>query len=548
LHQQLARLYAALPSPGRAGIESGLGVQKRLYTLPEDLEERAVTAGAAVFLPLLTVAWLAGDISLYIVAMVAGVVVTGSLLLLPKAVFSIERNIAVQDTITFFIHFLTAVEHMNLERAYRGAVENLGTRPYRVGWSKLVTHEFRDIPRVIGFLAEDMRTYSEHLYVALMTLANEFKKPRPDLDRVLEETMGSIRMVSETQFEVFLSKVGLVSVIFIIVPFTSFLLVPVGASFAGDGLNTAFAAAGLVSISAAFLASLYLVCYIPPHLSILTREPSQGAVLRECGDGTRKDTDKRTACIVILIVLVSALHPVASLLVGAGLTVHFLRPSCMSRYVEGMRKELWELPVFLRELSFELLRHNPLETALERGTVAAGFRSALRRGRVVEEMPEKTFMTVQAVIDRLGRSGTALARSLGTLNRYISKTQDYRDMVSSKLGDARTNLSFVFWFLPVVVMVSIAVFKFLMDLLERMEGVGGSMLGMGFSNIVGTDINLHLVLAVATLSLVGCFSLTAGLVALCEDVVYLRKVEELVPKIGLGLAIYGLGGTALLWL
>jgi hypothetical protein len=523
-----------------------LDVQKHLYKLPEDLEERAVAAGVAVSLSLFVVAWLVGGISLYIVAVAAGALVAGSLLLLPMAVFSIERNIAVQDTITFFLHFLTTVEHINLEGAYRGAVENLGTKAYRMGWSKLVTHEFRDIPQVIGFLAEDMRVYSEHLYVALMTLANEFKKPIPDLDKVLEETMGSIRMVSETQFEVFLSKVGLVSVVFVIVPFTSFLLLPVGASFAGDGLNTAFAAAGIVSISTAFLASLYLICYIPPHLSILTREPARGVVLRGCGNGARRDTDKRTAYIVILMMLVSALHPVATLLVGTGLTAYFIRPNCTSRFVQGMRKELWELPVFLRELSFELMRHNPLETALERGTVAPIFRSALRRGKVTEEIPEKTFMTVQAVIERLGCSGTALGRSLGTLNRYISKTQDYRDMVSSKLGDARTNLSFVFWFLPIVVIVSIAVFKFLRDLLERMEGTGGGMLGLGFSNFVGADMNLHLVLAVATLFLLGCFSLTAGFVMVCEDVVYLRKVEELVPKIGLGLVIYGLGGTLLL--
>jgi len=551
---RVVRLYEKLPSPGRMGIsgislgtDTGLEVPKNLFGFPEDLEERILLTTIAVFLPSFFAAWILGGIVPYAVALTVTALVTGTLYLLPRVLFSIEKNRRVQDTLAFFVHFLTAVEHMNLERAYRGAAEPLESGEYGVGWSKLVTNDLRDVPHVLEFLAREMREYSDHLYYALMTLTNELRKPDPDPGRTLEETMTSLRLVSETDFEVFLSKVGLVSVIFLIVPFTTFLLLPIGASFAGENLDLAYIASGLVSVGAVYLASLYLLCYVPPHLSILTREPGPEAVREVCGKGTRKDTDRKAALAVAAGLLVSSVHPVAALLVGIGLTAYFHRPGCTARYIEEMRKELWEVPVFLQELSFELLRRIPIEVALEQGTTAKRFRSALHRGRVAEEMPEKTFLVVQTTIDRLWHSGTALGRSLKTLRKYISRTQDYRDMVAAKLEDARTNLSFVYWFMPVVVVVSVGVFKFLKGLLVQMAGVT-SILGFDLSKtVVAADMNIHLVLGVATLFLVVCFALTSGLMTLCSDMVYARKVESFLPRMGVGLALFGAGGTALLW-
>ncbi len=213
---------------------------------------------------------------------------------------------------------------------------------------------------------------------------------------------------------------------------------------------------------------------------------------------------------------------------------------------KALNKELREIPIFLRDLSFELLRYTPLEVALKQGNTAIHFRSALQWGTVIEEMPEKTFIVVQSSIDSLRHSGTALGKSLDTLRGYIGKTQD---IVSSKMEDARTNLSLVFWFLPLTVLMSIGVFKFITNMLTKMKGIGNSIFGFNISNTFLTaNINIHLALGVAVIFLLLCFFLTAMLATLSEEVVYWRMIENKIARIGLGLAIFGLGGLALLWM
>ena len=164
-------------------------------------------------------------------------------------------------------------------------------------------------------------------------------------------------------------------------------------------------------------------------------------------------------------------------------------------------------------------------------------------------MPERTFIVVQSTIDSLRHSGTALGKSLNTLRGYIRKTQDYQDIVSSKMEDARTNLSLVFWFLPFTVLMSIGVFKFITNMLAKMKGVGNAIFGFNISNAFLTaNINIYLALGVATIFLLLCFFLTAMLATLSEEVVYWRMIENKIARIGLGLVIFGLGGLALLWM
>jgi len=544
--EDLVNLYWKLPSPGRVGLEINLEVPKAVFDLPEDLEERVLFTGTLVAIPSVFMAWLVGGIVAYLAAIAVTGAVTGTIYLLPGILYSIEKNKRVQDTLSFFVHFLTAVEHMNQERAYRSAVETLESEMYWVGWSKLVGHELKDVPQVLEFLAGEMRKYSDHIYYALMTLSNELKKPDPDLERTLEETTTSLRLVSESHFEVFLSKMGLVSTVFLVVPFTVFLILPIAASFGGENLNLAYVTSGLVSIVVVYLASLYLLCYIPPHLSILTREPVQDAVRESC-EGARKDLARKDVLPLAAAILVSSLQPILALVVGMALVAYFQRHGCTVKYIEKMNDELRELPIFLQELSFELLRRKPIETALEQGTTAQQFRSALRRGRVAEEMPEKTFLVVQATINRLWHSGTALGRSLNTLHRYINRTQEYRDIVSSKLDEARTNLGFVYWFIPVVVVASIAVFNFLKDIMGKMSGIK-NVLGFDLSRmVIASDMNLHLVLAVVGIFLVVCLVLTSAIVTLCSDIVYPRRIETFLPRMGVGMALFGMGGMVLSW-
>ncbi len=549
LFQKIAEFYYRLPSSGLSLFKFNMERQKKLFGFPEDLEERAIITAAIISLPVLIIALITGNLVLSVISISLAGLVAGTLLLIPGTMFSIKRATAVQDSLSFFIHFLTAVEHMNLERAYHESTQNLITSEFRRGWSKLVIHDTSNVPELLERLAQDIRIYSEHLYVAMRSLSSELRKPHPDLGKILEETTNSLRLASETSYEIYLSKMSLVSVIFAVVPFTIFLLFPIGISFTGGNTNEAFIGAGFISIAAVYLAFLYLTSYLPPNLNILEREPSREAMRKICMKKGGENHGRKFVYVFIVAAFLAAVHPLFTVIFGLGLMIYFSSRDCTVRYVNVLNKELREIPIFLRDLSFELLRYTPLEVALKKGNTAAHFRSALQRGTVIEEMPEKTFIIVQSTIDSLRHSGTALGKSLDTLRVYIGKNQDYQDIVSSKMEDARTNLSLVFWFLPLTVLMSIGVFKFITNMLTKMKGIGNSIFGFNISNAFLTaNINIYLALGVAAIFLLLCFFLTAMLATLSEEVVYWRMIENKIARIGLGLVIFGLGGLALLWI
>ena len=167
LFQKIAEFYYRLPSSGLSVFEFNMERQKKLFGLPEDLEERAIITAVIIALPVLIIAGITGNLVLFVVAISLAGLVAGTLLLIPSTMFSIKRATAVQNSLSFFIHFLTAVEHMNLERAYHESTRNLATSEFRIGWSKLVIHDTSNIPELLERLAQDIRIYSEHLYVAM---------------------------------------------------------------------------------------------------------------------------------------------------------------------------------------------------------------------------------------------------------------------------------------------------------------------------------------------------------------------------------------------
>ena len=534
LAESLRRALERLPSPGFRILRfQRLSAPKLALGLPDDTEDRTAVAALLAALPLVLAAAATSSANAALLAAVLPGVVFASLLLLPVCIFRLQRARVVGDVLTFLVHFLTAARYMNLEGAYRAAVEKLSLRELRRGWAMLVAGEVTDVPSLIERVADELRVYSDQIYLILRSLASEMKKPRPDFEKVLEEATASLRVTLQAEFEAFVSKLGMVSAAVVLIPFTSFLVIPVFIAVIGSSINAAFAATGAVSVLTVAVMMLYLASHLPPHLNIATGDT-----------GCRVTGAMRvSASASAFLALLSPLHPVFSLIAGAAMIAHSRASSCISKFVRGLREELLELPVFLRDLAFEVARGVPLEVALGRGTTCARFRASLASGTA--EMPERTFSVVADTLHRLRYSGTPLVHALKALREYISRTLEYRELAQGKLEDARTTIALIYWLLPVTVLASVAVLMYIARELSRMSGLG-SFFGFDIgSAMMSTGISLQTALGFATLSVLSCALFSVLLSTVCEDIVHPQIIRVKLADVGKALVLLGAGGIAL---
>jgi hypothetical protein len=523
-----------------------LNTPKKALDLPEDLEERTATIGIVLTVPALLSA-AAGSPALSICLLALAATMCASLLLLPVVLFRVKRAAAVQDTLAFLIHFLTSAEHANLEEAYRRASRSTTMKEFRIGWSRLVARQVSDVPSLLRWLAAELRVYAEQLHTALSSLAGEIRKPRPDLGRILDEVVVGLRVLGEYEQEVFASKLLLATTVAISVPFSAFLLLPPVLAVAGSSPNSSFAAVGVVSVCSIALAVLYAATHLPSSLSTLRRPPSERALGRICPSWSAPS--RRHGVVALAALAFAVFHPMLAVAGALILTWYARLWRCAELYTETIRKEYYELPVMLREVASDVAMLMPLENSLRRPGAAPHLRNALVRGAVDKELPERTFLVVADVVLKLRNAGTALASALRTLQEYVSRLQDQRTLVAAKLEDARATVGYIFFMLPLTSMLSVVVFKKLGDVMQKVGGTGGELLGFNILELLfgSRVVPLQAFSAVAATVIAGML-LSLPLLVVCEDVVHRDLLFAKLKHVAMGMLLLGAGGLVLILL
>jgi hypothetical protein len=546
LTERYARLVERIPPVSGVPSLEMLSTPKEVLGLPIDLEGRVVTLGGISLLPALLSA-LAGSPALFVAALVLGATVGAVALLVPVALFRVKRAAAVQDTLAFLIHFLTSAEHANLEEAYRRASGSTSLKEFRRGWSRLVARQVADVPSLLEELSSELRVYAEQLHTALRSLASELRKPRAEHGRILDEAVAGLRVLSEYEQEVFASKLGIATTVAISIPFSSFLLLPPVLSVAGSSPNAAFATVGVISVCSIALSALYAAAHLPSFLGVLQRAPSQRALSRICSSWSAPRMWHNAAALAALALAV--VHPLLTVLGAVVLTWYARLWRCAEVYTAKLKREYYELPVMLREVSSDVAMLMPLENALRRPGAALHLRSALVRGTVEDELPERTFAVVADVIRRMRYAGTALAGALRTLQRYVSRLQDHRTLVSAKLEDAQTTVRYIFFMLPLTSMLSVIVFKKLGDVMQRVSGVGNDVLGFNMLEMLfGAQVAPLYAFSAVTATVIVGMLLSLPLLVVCEDVVHRDLLFAKLTYVAAGMLLLGVGGMMLILL
>ena len=462
-------------------------------------------------------------------------------LLIPVALFRIEKARLVADSLTFVISFSILLQHMNQEEAFRRSIKNLHSGIFIEAWIRLRLGELCSVSDALLYLAERARAYSEQLYTVFRSAASEVLEAEPNYRALLRDSLSAIQVENSIELSRFAERFRIASAVVSFMPVSLFLALPFLSAFTKQNVNAAFIVAAIGVVVLTSLSILFLSASYPSSARFADLSKVDTEAARLLGVKPRSLPTRAFIAAFAMLFLLSIFSPAFLLLLGALFLIFSAGNAHIPKFVEGVKRETANLPLELKEISYRLRRGEPLERALSASKSIT--LKAIRHRATGRLFPEGMFHLLEEVVKSLRHSGEGLALALEELRVYLRELLNYRSSVEAQLENARAYLFLLYILLPILSLFSLWAFDFIARV-SQMDGE--AYLGFEGFSLVSSPPDLKILLAFISPALLVSMCLLIMLSVLCEDVVAPQLLKAKTWMLGVGTLILGTGELILI--